>query len=89
MPLPTLWYLEYILDQNAMYVIFEKFSEDSSEKLKNSKERESCAEKSSPNSELGAILEVRVHQEGNLKVSHAHAYRALIVASSRFDWVTY
>lgn len=73
MPLPKLWYLEYISDRNAIYMISGKFGKDSSEKLNDSKERESCAEKSSPNSELGPVLEVRVHEEAKLKVSHAHA----------------
>ena len=82
MPLPKLWYLEHISDRNAIYMISGKFGKDSSEKLNNSKEREICAEKPSPNSELGAVLEVRVHEEGKLKVSHAHAYRVLTVASS-------
>ena len=82
MPWPKLWYLEYILDQNAIYMISGKFGKDSSEKLNNSKEHEICAEKPSLNSELGAALEVHVHEEGKLKVSHAHAYRALTVASS-------
>ena len=55
-------------------MISAKFGKDSSEKLNDSEERESCAEKSqSPNSELGPVLEVRVHEEAKLKVSHAHA----------------
>ena len=82
MPLPKLWYLEYISDRNAIYMISGKFGKDSSEKPNNSKEHEGFAEKPSPNSELGAILEVRAHEEGKLKVSHAHANRALTVASS-------
>ena len=74
MPLPKLWYLEYISDRNAIYMIFEK--------LNNSKEHEICAKKPSLNLELGAVFEVRVHEEGKLKVSHAHTYRALTVANS-------
>ena len=73
MPLPKLWYLEYISGRNAIYMkVSGKFGKDSSEKLNDSKERESYAEKSSPNSELGQV-EVRVHEEAKLKVSHAHA----------------
>ena len=77
MTLPKSWYLEHNLDRNAIYMIsIDKSGKNSSEKLNDSQEHERVAEKPT-STDLGAILEARVHDEGKLKVSHLHSYNVI------------